>query len=233
MKRKRSSLLEGMEYSSNCCNSLIGYAATVRILGELYTPEQSGSKDTLSPVLFDADNGYIHEIESLFLKRNEYVSTPCYYISKDRDVLFLCCKNFIIRRKNFSTDILAGVYKSPRMEKVILISNMISSDNDTKKVIMSILESDSNYERILLNEIIPGFMIRRSMGSSMYPSIIEESIINRMPENSIDKSLLHAQNMELFTGLRDFTKSISSNMKNFMNVNINTYSNLELSQSDT
>lgn len=229
MKQKRSSLVEGMLYASNTCNSIIGYAPKMNVLGDTYTPALASNEDSIYPILFDANNMYIKELDNLFLKRYEGVSTPCYYKSKKGNSVFLCCKNFIIKRCRYSTEILAGVYKNSKMNYVILVSNFISHDNDTKKVIMSILESESDYEKILLRSGgISGFVFDRNTNTTIYPSTIENQIFARMSEDEIDKSLVNAQNADLLFGAREFSENLASIMKRFMNVNIHSRPTLVL-----
>lgn len=229
MKQKRSSLVEGMLYPSNTCNSIIGYVSKMSVLGDIYTPISAPNEDSISPILFDANNMYIKELDNLFLKRYEDVSSPCYYKSKNGNSIFLCCKNFIIKRQRYSTKILAGIYKNSKMNHVILVSNFISHDNDTKKVIMSILESESNYEKILLgSDGILGFALDRHAATTVYPSTIESQIFARLSENEIDKSLVNAQNIDLLFGTREFSENLSSSINRFMNVNIHSRPTLVL-----
>lgn len=229
MKQKRSSLVEGMLYASNTCNSIIGYAPKMNVLGDIYTPISAPNEDSISPILFDANNMYIKELDNLFLKKYEGVSSPCYYKSKNGNSVFLCCKNFIIKRQRYSTEILAGIYKNSKMNHVILVSNFISHDNDTKKVIMSILESESNYEKILLRSGgISGFVLDRYASTTIYPSTIESQIFARMSENEIDKSLVNAQNIDLLFGAREFSENLALSIKRFMNVNIHSRPTLVL-----
>lgn len=229
MKQKRSSLVEGMLYASNTCNSIIGYAPKMSVLGDIYTPVSASNEESVSPILFDANNMYMRELDNLFLKRYEGVSSPCYYKSKSGNSVFLCCKNFIIKRQRYSTEILAGIYKNSKMDYVILVSNFISHDNDTKKVIMSILESESNYEKILLKSGgISGFVLDRHAATTIYPSTIESQIFARLSEDEIDKSLVNAQNIDLLFGTREFSENLSSSIKRFMNVNIHSRPTLVL-----
>lgn len=229
MKQKRSSLVEGMLYAPNTCNSIIGYASKMSVLGDIYTPASASSEESVSPILFDANNMYIKELDSLFMKRYEDVSSPCYYKSKKGDSIFLCCKDFIIKRQRYSTEILAGVYKNSKMNHVILVSNFISHDNDTKKVIMSILESESDYEKMLLKSGgISGFVFDRHASTTIYPSTIENQIFARMSESEIDKSLVNTQNIDLLFGAREFSENLASIMKRFMNVNIRSRPTLVL-----
>lgn len=229
MKQKRSSLVEGMLYASNTCNSIIGYAPKMSVLGDIYTPISAPNEDSISPILFDANNMHIKELDNLFLKRYEGVSYPCYYKSKNGNSVFLCCENFIIKRQRYSTEILAGVYKNSKMNHVILVSNFISHDNDTKKVIMSILESESNYEKILLRSGgISGFVLDRYASTTIYPSTIESQIFASMSENEIDKSLVNAQNIDLLFGAREFSENLALSIKRFMNVNIHSRPTLVL-----
>lgn len=229
MKQKRSSLVEGMLYASNTCNSIIGYAPKMSVLGDIYIPVSASNEESISPILFDANNMYMRELDNLFLKRYEGVSSPCYYKSKSGNSVFLCCKNFIIRRQRYSTEILAGIYKNSKMNHVILVSNFISHDNNTKKVIMSILESELNYEKILLKSGgISGFVLDRNAATTIYPSTIESQIFARMSEDEIDKSLVNAQNIDLLFGTREFSENLSSSIKRFMNVNIHSRPTLVL-----
>lgn len=229
MKRKRSSLIEGMLCAPDICNSIIGYATKVNVLEDTYTPTSATNEDSVSPILFDADNTHIRELGSLFLKRYEVACSPCYYRSKKGDSVFLCCKNFIIKKQRYSTEILAGVYRNSKMNHVILVSNFITHDNDTKKVIMSILESESSYDKVLLRSGgISGFVFDKYEFSTIYPSKIESHIFARMSENEIDKSLVDAQNMDLLFGTREFSENIASNIKRFMNVRIRNIPTLVL-----
>lgn len=115
------------------------------------------------------------------------------------------------------------------MNHVILVSNFISHDNDTKKVIMSILESESNYEKILLGSGgISGFVLDRHAATTVYPSKIESQIFAGLSENEIDKSLVNAQNIDLLFGTREFSENLSSNINRFMNVNIHSRPTLVL-----
>lgn len=233
MKQKRSSLVEGMLYASNTCNSIIGYAPKMSVLGDVYTPVSASNEESISPILFDANNMYMRELDNLFLKRYEDVSSPCYYKSKNGNSVFLCCKNFIIKRQRYSTEILAGIYKNSKMNYVILVSNFISHDNDTKKVIMSILESESNYEKILLKSGgISGFVLDIHAATTVYPSTIESQIFAMMPEDEIYKSLVNAQNIDLLFGTREFSENLSSSIKRFMNVNIHSRPTLVLESYD-
>lgn len=221
MKRKRSSLIEGMLCVPDTCNSIIGYATKVNVLGDIYIPTSAPNEDSVSPILFDADNTHIRELDSLFLKRYEVACSPCYYRSKKEDSVFLCCKNFIIKKQRYSTEILAGVYRNSKMNHVILVSNFITHDNDTKKVIMSILESESSYDKVLLRSGgISGFVFDKYEFSTIYPSTIESQMFARMSENEIDKSLVNAQNIDLLFGAREFSENLALSIKRFMNVNM-------------
>lgn len=94
---------------------------------------------------------------------------------------------------------------------------------------MSILESESNYDKILLgSDGILGFVLDRHAATTVYPSTIESQIFARLSKNEIDKSLVNAQNIDLLFGTREFSENLSSSINRFMNVNIHSRPTLVL-----